>query len=367
MAGWSSTSARSALLVPLDRGASRGAAGPRPRATCSPARPASARSLRRAGLRVHSNDLATYSEALGQAYIAADETLDRARIRALLAELGRARPVHGYFTETFCVPVALLPAGERGAGRRDPRRDRPARRLAGRARPPADEPARGGRPGRLDLRPADGLRQAVGAALVQRRSSCASRPRSPGPAGTVSPAATRSALAAAARRDRLRLPRPALQPALLLLELPRLGDAGPLGRARALRRRLQARSTAGRRRAPSTASATAWRRSASLDRARCRRRGSSSRSATRASTTLADVARAAGGEGPRALAWRSTSSATSARRSGSTTRAASRSARVSHLRNTEVLFVVGPDEAAVEAAVAAAAGWRRPRGLGCRA
>ena len=34
--------------------------------------------LRRSGLVVHSNDLATYSEVLGQAYIAADDaTLDR--------------------------------------------------------------------------------------------------------------------------------------------------------------------------------------------------------------------------------------------------------------------------------------------------
>ena len=40
---------------------------------------------------------------------------------------------------------------------------------------------------------------------------------------------------------RLRLPRPALQPALLLLELPHLGDARPLGPARDLRRGLQAR------------------------------------------------------------------------------------------------------------------------------
>src|SRR5689334_11498675 len=60
-------------------------------------------SLRQAGLRVHSNDLATYSEALGYAYIAADESLDRARIRELLDHLSGLPPVHGYFTETFCV------------------------------------------------------------------------------------------------------------------------------------------------------------------------------------------------------------------------------------------------------------------------
>jgi adenine-specific DNA-methyltransferase len=64
--------------------------------------------LRRAGLVVHSNDLATYSETLGQAYIAADETLDRPRIRRLLAELAALEPVHGYFTETFCVQSRYL-------------------------------------------------------------------------------------------------------------------------------------------------------------------------------------------------------------------------------------------------------------------
>jgi len=58
--------------------------------------------LRRAGLRVHSNDLATYSEALGQAYIAAGESLDRRRIGELLAHLQALPGEHGYFTETFC-------------------------------------------------------------------------------------------------------------------------------------------------------------------------------------------------------------------------------------------------------------------------
>ena len=58
--------------------------------------------LRRAGLTVHSNDLATYSEALGQAYVAADERVDRERIRALLAHLSSLPGRRGYFTETFC-------------------------------------------------------------------------------------------------------------------------------------------------------------------------------------------------------------------------------------------------------------------------
>lgn len=59
--------------------------------------------LRRAGLHVHSNDTATYSEAFGHAYIAAGgETLDRERLRALLAELAALPGHEGYFTRTFC-------------------------------------------------------------------------------------------------------------------------------------------------------------------------------------------------------------------------------------------------------------------------
>ena len=52
---------------------------------------------------MHSNDTATYSEALGQAYIAADEqTLDRVRLRRLLAELSALPGRDGYVTRTFC-------------------------------------------------------------------------------------------------------------------------------------------------------------------------------------------------------------------------------------------------------------------------
>jgi adenine-specific DNA-methyltransferase len=59
--------------------------------------------FRRAGVTVHSNDAATYSEALGHAYIAAGADVDRTRLRGLLEHLTALLPVHGYFTETFCV------------------------------------------------------------------------------------------------------------------------------------------------------------------------------------------------------------------------------------------------------------------------
>jgi len=59
--------------------------------------------LRRTGLRVLSNDTASYSEALANAYILADERVDRTRLRRLLDHLDALPPEHGYFTETFCV------------------------------------------------------------------------------------------------------------------------------------------------------------------------------------------------------------------------------------------------------------------------
>jgi adenine-specific DNA-methyltransferase len=64
--------------------------------------------LRALGLEVHSNDLATYSEAFGHAYVAADEQLDRARLAAILSELAALPGREGYFTETFCREARFL-------------------------------------------------------------------------------------------------------------------------------------------------------------------------------------------------------------------------------------------------------------------
>ena len=58
--------------------------------------------LRRGGTRVVSNDTASYSEALGRAYIEADESIDRDRLRRLIEHLDRMPGVRGYVTETFC-------------------------------------------------------------------------------------------------------------------------------------------------------------------------------------------------------------------------------------------------------------------------
>jgi adenine-specific DNA-methyltransferase len=57
--------------------------------------------FRRAGRRVLTNDLASYSEAFGHAYIADDPAV-RARLRALLPRLDALPGRPGYVTETFC-------------------------------------------------------------------------------------------------------------------------------------------------------------------------------------------------------------------------------------------------------------------------
>ena len=58
--------------------------------------------LRRSGTCVVSNDTASYSEALGRAYIEADESVDRDRLRRLIEHLDGLPGVRGYVTETFC-------------------------------------------------------------------------------------------------------------------------------------------------------------------------------------------------------------------------------------------------------------------------
>ncbi|HWE81691.1 MAG TPA: DNA adenine methylase, partial [Gaiellaceae bacterium] len=64
--------------------------------------------LRALGLQVHSNDLATYSEVLGQAYIVAGESVDRLRLEAILADLASLDGRDGYFTEAFCRQARYL-------------------------------------------------------------------------------------------------------------------------------------------------------------------------------------------------------------------------------------------------------------------
>jgi adenine-specific DNA-methyltransferase len=64
--------------------------------------------LRAGGLRVVSNDTASYSEAFGQAYVAAGLDVDRPRLRRLLSELDALPGRPGYFTRAFCEQARYL-------------------------------------------------------------------------------------------------------------------------------------------------------------------------------------------------------------------------------------------------------------------
>ena len=194
--------------------------------------------LREAGIEVLSNDTASYSEVFGHAYIEAGGDLDRDQIRETIAHLGSAAAPARVRDTRVLRAGALLPSGQRDADRRHPRGDRPPGARPPRALGGADQPDRGCRPGRLDRRAADGLPQAVGAARPPAAGAAraASRSRTGRPSG----ATRRQRARRSAGRHRPRLPRPALQPALLLPQLPRLGDARPQRPARALRRGVQA-------------------------------------------------------------------------------------------------------------------------------
>jgi adenine-specific DNA-methyltransferase len=64
--------------------------------------------LRAGGLRVVSNDTASYSEAFGQAYVAAGPEVDRPRLRGRLARLDALPGRPGYFTRAFCEQARYL-------------------------------------------------------------------------------------------------------------------------------------------------------------------------------------------------------------------------------------------------------------------
>jgi len=63
-----------------------------------------AQELKKRGLFVTAADIATYSEILAQCYITTDaDAVDQRELNAVLAELSELPGYHGYFTETFCV------------------------------------------------------------------------------------------------------------------------------------------------------------------------------------------------------------------------------------------------------------------------
>ena len=199
-----------------------------------------AQEFKRRGMHVTAVDSARYAEVFAHCYVATDaRAVDERRARGRAAPISTRRPgVDGYVTETFCVQSRFFQPFN---GRRiDAIRDAIERDYARVAALPgaADQPDRGGRPGRLDDRRADGLREAVGAPLVPAaRAASARAARRTGPGG----AGRRVRAGRGVGTVRLRVPRSALQPAPLLHQLPHLGDARRVGCAGALRRRVQAR------------------------------------------------------------------------------------------------------------------------------
>ena len=68
-----------------------------------------AQGLKRQGVFVTAVDTATYSEVLAQCYISTDaETVDRAELEALIADLNGLKAKRGYFTEVFCERARYL-------------------------------------------------------------------------------------------------------------------------------------------------------------------------------------------------------------------------------------------------------------------
>lgn len=97
------------LLVPAITAAARSLPGVRTAVDLFSGTTRVAQGLKRAGLLVHANDTASYSEVLGRCYIEVDASRVESReIEALLAHLSGLRPVHGFFTETFCVRSRYL-------------------------------------------------------------------------------------------------------------------------------------------------------------------------------------------------------------------------------------------------------------------
>ena len=135
-----------------------------------------AQEFKRRGADVTAVDTARYSEVFAQCYIETDasdvDTDDAGEALAYLDELpGEARLLH----RDLLRAVPVLPAIQRRAGRRHPRRASRRSSRAPAVPAPAHQPDRRGRPGGLDDRRADGLREAVGAPLVQAAGAAGAR------------------------------------------------------------------------------------------------------------------------------------------------------------------------------------------------
>jgi adenine-specific DNA-methyltransferase len=110
------------LLVPAIAAVARSLPGARTALDLFAGTTRVAQGLKRAGLLVHANDTASYSEVLAGCYIVADaERVDPGEIGRLLEHLSALPPAPGYFTTTFCVRSRYL--HPKNGGRVDAVRD----------------------------------------------------------------------------------------------------------------------------------------------------------------------------------------------------------------------------------------------------
>ncbi len=310
-----------------------------------------AQEFKRRGLEVTAVDVATYAEVLARCYVATDAPRRRPRPAGRGARPAQraARPPRLRHPHVLR-GRALLPARERSPDRRRTRRDRGVRR--GAAAGAADLPAARRRSRRLHDRPADGLPQAVGA--PGRPPADPGRAGAPRRPGHGSAAATR-------RRSSTSCPRRTWPTST------RRTTSTGTSRTTTSGRRSSAgtgpRTTASPASAPTPATRPPSR--CSTTGARCPRRCARSsrepapRSWSRRTTTRAGCApeeitaalNEAGHERVEAIGFDSKRYVGA--QIGIHNLRGERVGEVSHLRNTEFLFLAGPTEK-VEAAVAAA-------------
>ena len=225
--------------------------------TCSRARPAWPRPGAAAGVTVTAVDSARYADVLARTYVATELTAGAAGASSThaLADLTAVPPAAGYVTDIFCRAARYFQP-DNGA-RIDAMRDAIADRYAGTWLEPVLLTAL--------LEAADRVDSTTGVqmAYLKQWAPRAHRPLRAAGAGDPRRAggtALRADAARAvrhARAGRPRLPRPAVQPAPVHGQLPRVGDDRGLGRARPLRGGVQAGRPTGAatRAAPSTSGA----------------------------------------------------------------------------------------------------------------
>ena len=149
-----------------------------------------AQAFKAQGVHVTAVDSARYAEAFARTYIETDAAAtDAGELRAAITRLNAVPGKAGLRARDVQPAGQVLPSRERRSDRCRPGLHRVGVCGVTSLSPPVDVAHRGGGPGRLDDRCADGLREAVGAPVVQ--SVGAAGARAPGRAGARHPWAMR--------------------------------------------------------------------------------------------------------------------------------------------------------------------------------